>query len=83
MSDSSGGKFEVEIEKDIIKYFFLKNLQHETFFDMVPAQPSEIFMNTIPPSFCGRWRIILYGEFFVKGKKFKNCHRFYADMYDI
>lgn len=50
---------------------------------MLPGVPSEFFMNSIPPTFAGRWRTILYGEFFVKGRKLRNCHRFYADMYDI
>lgn len=50
---------------------------------MLPGRPSELTTSTFPPTFAGRWRIILYGEFPIDGKKYKACRMFYLDMYDI
>jgi hypothetical protein len=52
-------------------------------FDMVNAQPPELFMKTIPGHYAGRYRGKYNFEFKENGKVLKECLATHSDLYDI
>lgn len=50
---------------------------------MVPTQPAEWIVKTMPGTYAGRWKMIVHSELSENGKIFKECFQVYADAYDL
>lgn len=48
---------------------------------MVPIQAPQTLLDSVPPHYAGRWRIVAVDEFGNKANVKKICNRVYGDVY--